>query len=191
VPTEILDLTRVEIRPLSPNTATNRFSCGNKPIDRFLKNRARKAEARVEYRTFCAHLDDSSICIGYYTLQLGTGIVAELPKTHDSYLTRRKQKPDIFPAVNLAYIGVDERYRRQGLGRFLIMDVFSKVAQIAEIAGFYALTLISYDDESTEFYKRIGFEIYVEGEQPKMLYPIQSVIDLVDACGEGEQENPV
>jgi GNAT superfamily N-acetyltransferase len=179
-----LDLTRVETKPLSRDTATNRFCCGAPPLDRFIKNKAQKAEGRHEYRTFCAHLDDSPVCIGYYSLQVGTGLVAELPQSHDSYLTRRKRKPDSFPAINLAYIGVDESYQGQGLGRFLIMDVFSKVASIADLAGLYALTLTSYDQKATKFYKKIGFEAYVDGEQPKMLYPIQGIIDLVESFGE-------
>ncbi len=190
MPTEKLELTRVEIKPLSPDTVTNRFSCGATPIDRFLKNRAQKAEERHEYRTFCAHIGNSPVCIGYYTLQVGTGIVAELPKTHDSYLTRRKSTSQVFPAINLAYIGIDENYQMQGLGRFLIMDVFSKADLISKNAGMYALTLISYDASSTKFYKRIGFEIYVDGEQPKMLYPIKSVIDLVKSFAREREESP-
>ena len=195
MPAGKLDLTRVEIKPLSRDIATNRFCCGKLPIDRFLKNNAGKAQERIEYRTFCARLDDSSVCRGYYTLQAGTGIVADLPKTHDSYLTRRrdrkKERSKVFPAINLAYIGVDEACQRQGLGRFLIMDVFSKVARIAELAGVYALTLTSFDSDSTKFYKRIGFEVYVNGVQPEMLYPIQSVIDLVGAFGEARQDDAV
>jgi GNAT superfamily N-acetyltransferase len=171
-----LDLTRVEIKPLSHDTAANRFCCGATPIDRFLKNKAKKAEKRHEYKTFCAHVDESQVCIGYYSLQIGTGKVAELPKEPQTYLTSSNQES--FPAVNLAFLGVDEQYQRQGLGRNLIMDVFSRVENIATSAGLYALTLTSYDDKSTAFYKRIGFEVYVESRQPKMFYPIEGIIIL-------------
>ena len=171
-----LDLTRIQIKPLSHDTATNRFCCGAAPIDRFLKNKAEKAEKRHQYRTFCAHSDESPICIGYYSLQIGTGKVAELPKEPQTYLT--SSELESFPAVNLAFLGVDEQYQEQGLGRNLIMDVFSKVESIASCAGLYALTLTSYNDKSTAFYKQIGFGVYVDGRQPKMFYPIQGIFRL-------------
>jgi len=60
------------------------------------------------------------------------------------------------------------------------MDVFSKVAQISEQAGFFALTLVSYDEESTAFYRSLNFTIYSENlKQPKMLYPLADILTLV------------
>lgn len=175
-----LDLTRIEIKPLSHETVTNRFCCGKTPIDRFFKNNSEKAEKRLEYRTFCAHLDKSPICIGYYSLQVGTGKVAELPNTRNTWLsTWDKEAP--FPAIHLAYLGVHEEYQRQGLGEYLMMDVFSKVEHISEYIGLFALTLISLDDNSTAFYKSIGFTTYLESSPPKMFYPIAGVIDTVNA----------
>jgi ribosomal protein S18 acetylase RimI-like enzyme len=85
-----------------------------------------------------------------------------------------------FPAVHLSFLGVHEAYRRQGLGQYLLMDVFSKVAAISDFAGFYALTLQSLDDESTAFYKSLNFAVYSENlQQPKMLYPLADILTLV------------
>ncbi|MFX8059726.1 hypothetical protein ABTK63_20565, partial [Acinetobacter baumannii] len=59
-------------------------------------------------------------------------------------------------------------------------DVFSRVAAIAEHAGFYALTLTSLDDDSTAFYKSLNFTIYSENlKNPKMLYPLEDILTLV------------
>ena len=179
-----LDLTKIEIRPLSRDTAVNRFCCGKEPIDRFLKNHAEKAERRFEYKTFCAHLEGSLICIGYYSLQIGTGKVADLPNTRNTWLSTW-DKEACFPAVHLAYLGVQEEYHRQGLGEYLIMDVFSKVERISQSAGLYALTLVSLDANSTAFYKSLDFTVYEDGSQPRMLYPIAGVIDTINAAIEG------
>jgi hypothetical protein len=60
------------------------------------------------------------------------------------------------------------------------VDAFSKVAQIADHAGFYALTLVSLDEDSTAFYKGLNFTIYSENlKQPKMLYPLENILTLV------------
>lgn len=61
-----------------------------------------------------------------------------------------------------------------------MQDVFDKVAAISDHVGFYAVTLQSYDNDSTAFYRRTGFSEYSEGGgQPKMLYPLINILDLI------------
>jgi ribosomal protein S18 acetylase RimI-like enzyme len=174
-----LDLTRVTIEPLSDRAVVNRFSCGQRPLDSFLKNKARKAVKRCEHRVFCAHLDGSANVIGYYALQLGTDSVSELPDANkDNYLKNYVA----FPALNLSFVAVDEQFQRQGLGGHLLMDVFARAAAISEHAGFYALTLTSMNAESTAFYESLNFRIYSENTKlPKMLYPLEDILTLVSA----------
>lgn len=162
----------------------NRFSCGAKQIDSFLKNKAKRSNNRYEYRVFCAHIGASKNAIGYYALQIGSESVAALPDNRkDNYLKSyivASTSHVAFPAVALSFLGVDSKFQRQGLGKHLLMDVFEKVARIAENAGFYALTLVSLDDKSTEFYESIGFSIYSQSiKLPKMLYPLEDILTLV------------
>ena len=63
----------------------------------------------------------------------------------------------------------------------MMQDIFEKIAVISENVGFTALTLQSVNDVSTKFYQKIGFETYVEGKQPKMLYPVKSILDLLES----------
>jgi GNAT superfamily N-acetyltransferase len=174
-PKQVIDLTKIVIRPYSGETVTNRFSCGRRPIDGFIKNKAKKAERRFEQKTFCAHLGNSPTCVGFYSLQLGTDSVSDLPGSKSTYLKNYVA----FPAVHLSFLGVHEDYRRQGLGQFLLMDALTKVAAISDYAGFYALTLQSLDAESTAFYESLGFASYSEKAPPKMLYPLEDIITLV------------
>jgi ribosomal protein S18 acetylase RimI-like enzyme len=131
----------------------------------------------MELRVFCAHLDGSPNVIGYYALQVGTDSVSELPQANKENYLRNYVA---FPAVNLSFLAVHEEYRRRGLGQHLLMDVFSRAAAISEHAGFFALTLVSLDSESTAFYESLGFRVYSENlKQPKMLYPIEDILALV------------
>lgn len=172
-----LDLTKVVIRPFSDQAIVNRFSCGKRPLDQFLKNKAKKASRRLEHGVFCAFLEGSDNVIGYYALQLGSDSVSDLPEaSKDKYIGNYTA----FPAVNLSFLAVDSNFKRQGLGSHLLMDVFSRVAIISECAGFYALTLTSLDDDSTAFYESIGFRVYSENTKlPKMLYPLEDILTLV------------
>lgn len=174
-----LDLTKVQILPFCRETAVNQFDCGKRPINQFIKNKAKKCDRHYEHKVFCARYNESRNCIGYYALQVGSDSVSELPSAK-SYI----QNYVAFPVVHLSYLGVHEPYRRQGLGEYLLMDVFSKVTEIAKYVGFYALTLQSLDDDSTAFYKSLGFVIYSENlKQPKMLYPLADILTLVNSNG--------
>lgn len=108
-----LDITRVEILPFTRASVLNRFECGKAPIDRFLKNKAKKVSDRHEQRVFCAHIDGSSNVVGYYVLQLGTDSVAEVVGRDSSYLKNYAA----FPSVHLHFLGVCKEYQRQGLGQ--------------------------------------------------------------------------
>jgi ribosomal protein S18 acetylase RimI-like enzyme len=173
-----LDLTRVTIEPFSDRAVVNRFSCGQRPLDSFLKNKAKKVVRRCEHRVFCAHLDGSPNVIGYYALQLGNESVSELPDANkDNYL----KNYTAFPALNLSFLAVDSQFQRQGLGQYLLVDVLVRAAAIAEHAGYYALTLTSLDDDATAFYKSLNFAIYSADnvKPPKMLYPLEDILTLM------------
>jgi ribosomal protein S18 acetylase RimI-like enzyme len=85
---------------------------------------------------FCAHLEASENVLGYYAFQVGTDSVAELPDANKSTYLKTYVA---FPAINLSFLAVDEAVQRQGFGQHLLMDVFSKVAQLSDHVGFYAL----------------------------------------------------
>ena len=77
--------TIVNIKPFADETVVNRFSCGKRPLDQFIKSKAKKSVRRHECRVFCAHLGDSETVIGYYALQVGSDSVASAAGT--DYLT--------------------------------------------------------------------------------------------------------
>lgn len=125
-----------------------------------------------------ATLDGSPNCIGYYALQIGSDSIPEsFKEKQQDYITNYSA----FPAINLGFLAVDEKYQGQGLGEYLLQDIFEVVADLTNYVGFYALTVQSMSAASTRFYKRIGFQEYSEGGgQPKMLYPVRSIISLLD-----------
>lgn len=180
-----LDLSAVEIRKFSSSSIVNQFDSGRKPIDQFLKNKAKKYVRRYECMVYCAHVGSSNTVIGYYSLCVGSDAVSDLMRNDSTYVKYRAS----FPSIHIHYLGVTQKYQRQGLGSFLLMDAFEKVRAIADYAGLYALTLQSLDANSTAFYRRLEFEIYTEDEeQPKMLYPIKNIISLVDGAPIEEED---
>jgi hypothetical protein len=62
------------------------------------------------------------------------------------------------------------------------------LAQLASmISPIYALTLVSYDEKSTEFYKRLKFVIYSENlPQPKKCFTrLRTYLPLCDLANNG------
>ncbi|MDH7787686.1 GNAT superfamily N-acetyltransferase [Ochrobactrum sp. 19YEA23] len=172
-----LDLSTVEVRKFSSASVVNRFDCGKRPIDIFLKNKAKRYTKRYECTVYCAHIGSSPTVLGFYSLCVGSDSVSDMMREKQNYVKHRVS----FPSLHIPFLGVTTEYQRQGLGSFLLMDAFQKVRLVAEYAGLYALTLQSMDAESTAFYKSLDFEPYTEDdEQPKMLYPIDNIFRLVD-----------
>lgn len=167
----------LSVRPFNKQVVLNRFDCGELPIDRWLKNKAKKSCDRHEHRVFFAYAGENPFPIGYYALQLGSESVDALDEKPSNYLQKNYTA---FPSVHLAYLGVHSQYQRQGIGSFLLGDVFDRVYQISEHAGLYALTLQSISEHSTKFYEKLGFRAYTKSSTPKMLIPIQAIRDIVE-----------
>lgn len=166
----------VNIQPFDPDRPRNTFDCGRRPITNWYKNKAKKCVGRSEFRVFEGLIEGSNRPVGYYALQVGNESTDALTERRDDFT----KNYTAFPAINLAFLGVNLEHQRQGIGTALLSDVFEKVYQISEIAGVYALTLHSLDEDSTAFYKNLGFEPYSDHPtSPKLLIPIRTIRELV------------
>ena len=172
-----LNLSSVGFLPFTNSGCiANSFDCGQEPLNKFIKGKAKRSQARAEFRTVVAQFDGQRECLGYYALQVGSDPVPETRKHKKSYVGGYSS----FPAVNRSYLAVDRKYQGQGLGTLLLQDVFVRVAAMAEHVGFYALTVQAIDKQTGTFYSNLGFEEYVEGSQPKLLYPLQDILKLIE-----------
>lgn len=132
---------------------------------------------RAEIRVFTVHKDGTDRAIAYYAMQLGSESTEALETSPDDYTKNRTA----FPAVHLAYLGVQADIQSQGVGSLMMADVFDRVYAISQHVGFYAITLQSINASSTIFYERLGFRKYAgSDDSPKMLLPLRTVIELVN-----------
>ncbi|MEX0759649.1 MAG: GNAT family N-acetyltransferase [Tistlia sp.] len=167
----------VEIVPFDGQRPRNTFSCGRRPIDAWYKNHAKKCVKRAEYCVFEALVPQAPRPVGYYALQIGNESMSALENKPDDFT----KNYTAFPAVHLAYLGVDEKFQGRGIGTAFLSDVFESVYKISQMAGLYALTLQSLDEDSTRFYRKLGFTPYSDHPtSPKMLIPLRIIIQLVE-----------
>ena len=173
-----LNLSRLTVAKFDPRWHVyNRFDCDAGPLNGFIRNKAVKATARREFAVYVATLDNSPNVIAYYALQVGSDAVPNKHQMKTTYLSTYAA----FPTVSLAYLAVNRDQKRQGIGQFLLMHAFERVAEIADKAGLFGLSLQSYNKDSTAFYMSLEFARYGgTDEQPKLIYPLSLIYKLFE-----------
>lgn len=155
----------MHISPLSRKHERGDFSCGVAAIDNFFSKSASKQNANGLVRVHVATLGDSMKAVGFFSLCL---------KAYEPDLCEETQKVfgrvNSVPTVYLAMLGVDEKYKGNGIGKHLLADACSKALSIADIAGTYALTLNANTEGLCDYYSQIGFIRMGEDDPTRIMY---------------------
>lgn len=128
------------------------FDCGDFALNDFLATKVTQWERKGLCRAYVALSPGMSRVIGYYTLS----------SHHLEYdalaadLARGLPQIDV-PVVLLGRLAVDLTTRGQGLGRFLLMNALSRVAQLADQLGVQAVEVDAIDQQARQFYLKYGF----------------------------------
>lgn len=152
--------------PLSDDHLLEAFSCGQEPLDAWLKNRARRNERDGASRTYV--VCEAKAVVGYYTLAVGVVIANEAPGKI------RRNMPDPIPVMVLARLAIDQTWQGQGLGAALLRDAILRTLQAADIGGIRALLVHALDDQAARFYQHHGF-------MPSPIDPATLMVTLKDA----------
>jgi GNAT superfamily N-acetyltransferase len=173
-----ISIEQLNVRAFGSDVNFSAFDCGRRSINAFLKNVASKVSKRGEYTVFTVHEKSEKILLpsvlGYYALQVSTDSADSLSEKKTSYLKHYSY----FPAIELSYIGVHGECQRQGVGQFLLMDVFRRVSIVSEHVGFYALLLTALDAEAKNFYLSLGFHEYPDSTGMRMMLTLREILDL-------------
>jgi len=96
------------------------FNCPDEPsVEIFLKEQAltlhqlRSAVTRL-------YFDENQNLVGYFTLF--NDHIYIYPQQKEKYMWMLPEELDYFPAIKIHYLGVDNRYRGLGYGRYLLAE---------------------------------------------------------------------
>ncbi len=144
------------------------FTCGNAPLDKFLKEQANKAEHEDRSRTKV--LINSKIptqIIGFYTLGYG-----EIPKAPAE--SRLAKYPHPLPVLILGRMGVDLKFQGKRVGEQLLLDAIFQVARMKleklTTIPVIGLVIDAKDDEVKSFYQKYEFTVMDENVDPLRLW---------------------
>jgi GNAT superfamily N-acetyltransferase len=170
-PSSAIILNELEIGPLSSEIKRADFCCGHNTIDNFFRNNIKNHHELHKIRAYIAkHGNDVA---GYYCLVAQSN----LPKILSEEAQKKFERVGATPCVYLSMLGVDKRYQGNGIGKTLTLHAMKKTLEVANIIGIYALTLEAVDVKTSEFYKKVGFEFFTQGDL-MMYIPLSTIKSL-------------
>lgn len=140
------------VEPLARNHERETFDCGVPSLNDYLRRQATQDVRRGVSRVYVAHNRGSSKVLGYYTLNATSFGKENLPETDAKRLPHYP-----IPAALLGRLAVDLSCQGEGLGKFLLFDVFHRVLQAADALAVYALVVDAKDNKARSFYEHYGF----------------------------------
>lgn len=126
------------------------FSCGLPIVDAWAQRYAPKAAERgsaIVYVSYC-----EGVPAGFYMLSSHS-----ICREDVSGGWVRRNSPEQIPAILLGMLGVDSRYKGQGLGARLLSDAIKNSLRAASIIGSKVLVVDPADDAAQSFYAHFGF----------------------------------
>jgi GNAT superfamily N-acetyltransferase len=124
------------------------FSCGQPPLDDWLKQRAQRSEGRSA-RTYI--VADEGRVVAYYCLAAGAVRHGEVSKP------LQRNMPDPVPVIFLGRLAVDLTQQGRGLGRALLGDALRRALAASRHIGARAVLVHAIDAAAVRFYRAAGF----------------------------------
>jgi GNAT superfamily N-acetyltransferase len=120
-------------------------------------------------------VDEQDGIAGFYTLATGQVDFGDLPPELVKKLPRRA-----LPVAVLAWLGVDQRHHRKGLGTRLLAQALADCHAAGQTFAFVAIVLDCVDDAAKAFYQRWDFR-EMPGRPMRLFLPFSSLSKLMSA----------
>ncbi|MCP4406553.1 MAG: GNAT family N-acetyltransferase [Gammaproteobacteria bacterium] len=139
------------VEPLRRRHPRRDLLCGESGVDDWLKTKA--LQHRDKHLSVTKVLSDSGGRIaGFYTLAPGQVDFSDLPPELIKRMPRRS-----LPVAVLAWLGVDQSFRGQGLGRLLLARALRDCYESGQTFAFVAVILDCINDSAKAFYEKWDF----------------------------------
>ena len=141
------------VEPLQKGHDRDTFSCGHAALDRYLQHQARQDAQSQVAAVFVAVIPPDSKVLGFYSLSASNIDAANLP--HD--LAKKLPRYPHLPVTLLGHLAIDQSYKGQGLGQFLLLDALYRSLQAAAAIAAMAVVVDAKGATAGFFYERYGF----------------------------------
>lgn len=159
------------IEPLHAGLNKKEFRCGKEMLDNYLHKQASQ-DIKRRLSTVSAMIDGDRV-IGYYTLAS-----TSIPREHVPERVQKRMPPSYhnLPAILLGRLALDESYKGQRLGEYLLIDALKTCFEVSlKHIGAVAIIVDPIDSEAEAFYTKYDF---VKLDSGKMFLSMQMVTEL-------------
>jgi ribosomal protein S18 acetylase RimI-like enzyme len=140
------------IEPLAKTHDRAAFSCGNLPLDNYLKRPASQDVAKHAAVCFVLTPDGKTVA-GFYTLSQYSVDLVRLPQE----IAERLPKYPEVPATLLGRLAISEGCKGRGLGEFLLLDALHRSLEQSMHVASAALIVDAKDEAAKRFYEHFDF----------------------------------
>lgn len=151
-----IDIARIRSTPLAISLMedVDLFDCSDQSIvEEFLKNDALRLEECNACRTQLYYCDDR--LIGYYTMFTDYVNLVNSKRNSAGWKdVSTAMGSQHFPAVRLHYLGIDKKYRKQGLGKLLLLFALDTCVNVSDHIGFNFIILEALESSIGFFEKQ-------------------------------------
>lgn len=147
------------------------FDCGHDDMTNWLKKQANQSDKKGNTLTRVYTRGDSPNILGYYSQKAyqleGEALSSALGD----------EAPYPVPCVLLARLARCETVRGENVGRLLLAHAMRACIRVSEDIGLQFVVVHAIDDRAVEFYKKYGFESFLDHEM-HMLIPLKTLRQL-------------
>ncbi|GAB4223495.1 MAG: acetyltransferase [Gammaproteobacteria bacterium] len=147
------------------------FDCGTTALNQFIQTYARQNQKSNISKTYVASpIKPPKNIMGFYTLASGQIAHNELPTT----LKHPRYPVSIARLVRLA---VDKEYQGNGLGGHLLYDALTKIKNVADVIGIFAVVVDAKDKAAQKFYQHYEF-LPLQNSELTLFLPMSTINNL-------------
>lgn len=152
------------------------FTCTDEPsVEIFLKEYALKYHQNNLAKTRL-YFNENRELIGYFTLFTDYITVPKSKRNQNQWKLTSVHGKQMYPAIRLHYLGIDEKFRSQGFGKILLFFAIDICKDIAEEIGCVFLSIEALNN-SVDFYKKFHFKLLNKQDQylTNMIFKIDEI----------------
>ena len=150
-----------------PKPKLKKFDCGIEVLNEFLSRYSLKNDTLGIGKTFVA-FDEKEEIAGFFTLATAQVVYEDIP---DNYRTKLPKYP--IPSLRIARLAVGKNQQGNGIGKWLLKQIFIKIIHVADITGLYFI-IVDAKESSKGFYEHYGFTKFNDREFSYFL-PVDTV----------------
>jgi predicted GNAT family N-acyltransferase len=163
---------KLYIEPLGKSHDRAAFSCGVRPMDRYIQTQASQNMNKKLAVVYVLTPDGTTIA-GYYTLSAYSVRLDKIPEEIARKLTRM---PEV-PATLIGRLAISNAFRGQGLGEILLTDALKRSFKNSEHVASWAVIVDAKGANVVAFYKKYGF-MDIPATPNRLFLPMKTIAEL-------------